>query len=411
MADVRPDEAASEEVNSIHFSFYNDDEIKRISVKQITKSDRVDAKNCPVPGGLLDPAMGPTNDTDTCKSCGQQSIRCPGHFGHIELAKPLFNPLLFMSLKNLLQVTCFHCHKFRLNKEQADRYTNELELLVRGDIAHAKNLEDLGGKVLSKEDDETEATSGDKSARSERENKTWTSIQLKEALSIFSKLMKKRQKKCAHCEKKNPIIKNPIYGWLIKDTTSSSVRANAIANAKLSGDGHVNDSRETGVSGLDEELTSPGTLSRRSTNETRRISDDTIKEMVASSGKKHLLTTEVESILKDLWKKEARFCMLLCDFQQNTLSVSEKRRGYEMFFLKNLLVAPNRFRPSISSSLGIMEHPQNVLLSKVQESNLALQQSIAASNHMEVLRRWMDLQRNVNVLYDSSKGLCKYISF
>uniref|UniRef100_A0A0E0Q036 DNA-directed RNA polymerase subunit n=1 Tax=Oryza rufipogon TaxID=4529 RepID=A0A0E0Q036_ORYRU len=380
MADVRPDEAASEEVNSIHFSFYNDDEIKRISVKQITKSDRVDAKNCPVPGGLLDPAMGPTNDTDTCKSCGQQSIRCPGHFGHIELAKPLFNPLLFMSLKNLLQVTCFHCHKFRLNKEQVDRYTNELELLVRGDIAHAKNLEDLGGKVLSKEDDETEATSGDKSARSERENKTWTSIQLKEALSIFSKLMKKRQKKCAHCEKKNPIIKNPIYGWLIKDTTSSSVRANAIANAKLSGDGHVNDSRETGVSGLDEELTSPGTLSRRSTNETRRISDDTIKEMVASSGKKHLLTTE------------------------NTLSVSEKRRGYEMFFLKNLLVAPNRFRPSISSSLGIMEHPQNVLLSKVQESNLALQQSIAASNHMEVLRRWMDLQRNVNVLYDSTKN-------
>uniref|UniRef100_A0A0E0HTF2 DNA-directed RNA polymerase subunit n=1 Tax=Oryza nivara TaxID=4536 RepID=A0A0E0HTF2_ORYNI len=380
MADVRPDEAASEEVNSIHFSFYNDDEIKRISVKQITKSDRVDAKNCPVPGGLLDPAMGPMNDTDTCKSCGQQSIRCPGHFGHIELAKPLFNPLLFMSLKNLLQVTCFHCHKFRLNKEQVDRYTNELELLVRGDIAHAKNLEDLGGKVLSKEDDETEATSGDKSARSERENKTWTSIQLKEALSIFSKLMKKRQKKCAHCEKKNPIIKNPIYGWLIKDTTSSSVRANAIANAKLSGDGHVNDSRETGVSGLDEELTSPGTLSRRSTNETRRISDDTIKEMVASSGKKHLLTTE------------------------NTLSVSEKRRGYEMFFLKNLLVAPNRFRPSISSSLGIMEHPQNVLLSKVQESNLALQQSIAASNHMEVLRRWMDLQRNVNVLYDSTKN-------
>uniref|UniRef100_A0A0D3GIM5 DNA-directed RNA polymerase subunit n=1 Tax=Oryza barthii TaxID=65489 RepID=A0A0D3GIM5_9ORYZ len=404
MADVRPDEAASEEVNSIHFSFYNDDEIKRISVKQITKSDRVDAKNCPVPGGLLDPAMGPTNDTDTCKSCGQQSIRCPGHFGHIELAKPLFNPLLFMSLKNLLQVTCFHCHKFRLNKEQVDRYTNELELLVRGDIAHAKNLEDLGGKVLSKEDDETEATSGDKSARSERENKTWTSIQLKEALSIFSKLMKKRQKKCAHCEKKNPIIKNPIYGWLIKDTTSSSVRANAIANAKLSGDGHVNDSRETGVSGLDEELTSPGTLSRRSTNETRHISDDTIKEMVASSGKKHLLTTEVESILKDLWKKEARFCMLLCDFQQNTLSVSEKRRGYEMFFLKNLLVAPNRFRPSISSSLGIMEHPQNILLSKVQESNLALQQSIAASNHMEVLRRWMDLQRNVNVLYDSTKN-------
>ncbi|KAL5215854.1 hypothetical protein ABZP36_007255, partial [Zizania latifolia] len=41
--------AASEEVDSIHFSFYNEDEIKRISVKQITKSDHLDAKNCPMP--------------------------------------------------------------------------------------------------------------------------------------------------------------------------------------------------------------------------------------------------------------------------------------------------------------------------------------------------------------------------
>ncbi|KAL5215279.1 hypothetical protein ABZP36_004431 [Zizania latifolia] len=57
--------AASEEVDSIYFSVYNEDEIKRISVKQITKSDRLDAKNCPVPGGLLDPALGPTNDNDT----------------------------------------------------------------------------------------------------------------------------------------------------------------------------------------------------------------------------------------------------------------------------------------------------------------------------------------------------------
>lgn len=62
---------------------------------------------------------------------------------------------------------------------------------------------------------------------------------------------------------------------------------------------------------------------------------------------------QVESILKGLWKNEARFCMLLCDFQQDTLSVSEKRKGYEMFFLNSLLVAPNRFRPSTSSSLGV----------------------------------------------------------
>ncbi|KAK8455838.1 hypothetical protein SEVIR_4G227300v4 [Setaria viridis] len=406
MADLRGIEAASEEVDSIHFSFYGDDEIKRSSVKKITKSERLDAKNLPVPGGLLDPAMGPINDTDTCKSCGQHSVRCPGHFGHIELAKPLFNPLLFTSLKNLLHVTCFHCHKFRLNKEQVDRYVNELELLVKGDVARAKNLEDSGKRASPSEEDEdiTEATSCDKPSP-EKDKKTWTSVQLKEVLSIFSKIMKKRQKKCAKCDMKSPTFSSPIFGWLVKDTSASAVRANAIADFKLKGDGGAHSSGETGVSGFDEERTSP--QSKGSINEVRHLSDDTIKEFVASSGKKHLLPTEVESILKGLWKNEARFCMLLCDFQQDTLSVSEKRKGYEMFFLNSLLVAPNRFRPSTSSSLGIMEHPQNVLLSKVQEANLALQHNSASSNHMDVLRRWMDLQRSVNVLYDSSKGIVK----
>lgn len=70
---------------------------------------------------------------------------------------------------------------------------------------------------------------------------------------------------------------------------------------------------------------------------------------------KHFLSPifQVISILKGLWKKEARFCMLLCDFQQNTLSDSQKRKGYEMFFLNSLLVSPNRFRPSTTSSLGV----------------------------------------------------------
>ena len=69
----------------------------------------------------------------------------------------------------------------------------------------------------------------------------------------------------------------------------------------------------------------------------------------------HFITQflQVESILKDLWKSEARFCMLLSDFQKKTLSEPEKRRGYEMFLLNSLLVAPNRFRPSTSSSLGV----------------------------------------------------------
>lgn len=60
----------------------------------------------------------------------------------------------------------------------------------------------------------------------------------------------------------------------------------------------------------------------------------------------------------------------------------------------------------------MLEHPQNVLLSKVQESNIALRDVIAnGPDHPDIVRRWMDLQKNVNVLLDSSKGWGKYHAF
>ena len=52
-----------------------------------------------------------------------------------------------------------------------------------------------------------------------------------------------------------------------------------------------------------------------------------------------------------------------------------------------------------------MEHPQNVMLGKVQEANLALQHDNAHPNHRDILTRWRDLQTSVNLFYDSSKGL------
>ena len=61
----------------------------------------------------------------------------------------------------------------------------------------------------------------------------------------------------------------------LQDTSASAVMANAVADFKLKGDGSAHNSGETGVSGLDEEPTSP--QSKGSINEARRLSDDTVK--------------------------------------------------------------------------------------------------------------------------------------
>ena len=50
--------------------------------------------------------LGPSERDDVCTTCGQNSVFCPGHMGHIELPLPVFNPIYF---KTLFRVNRFLC--------------------------------------------------------------------------------------------------------------------------------------------------------------------------------------------------------------------------------------------------------------------------------------------------------------
>ncbi len=43
-------------------------------------------------GGVMDPRMGTIDRNFKCQTCGEGMSECPGHFGHIELARPVFHP-------------------------------------------------------------------------------------------------------------------------------------------------------------------------------------------------------------------------------------------------------------------------------------------------------------------------------
>ena len=45
----------------------------------------------PVQGGLMDPRLGSIDRYINCATCGMDHNECPGHFGHIELAKPMYH--------------------------------------------------------------------------------------------------------------------------------------------------------------------------------------------------------------------------------------------------------------------------------------------------------------------------------
>ena len=122
-------------VQSVSFSVLTTEDVRRISVKQITNPVLLDDLNRPNLGGLYDPTLGPvykqdmcvnssylcecvSHYLDSCVTCRQTYFSCPGHFGHIELPAPVFHPLFMNHMYNLLRATCLFCHHFKLPRPE-----------------------------------------------------------------------------------------------------------------------------------------------------------------------------------------------------------------------------------------------------------------------------------------------------
>jgi DNA-directed RNA polymerase II subunit RPB1 len=65
----------------------------------------------PKQGGMSDPRMGTIDRTMKCESCGCDKNECPGHFGHIELAKPMFHIGFLKTVLKVLRCVCYNCSR------------------------------------------------------------------------------------------------------------------------------------------------------------------------------------------------------------------------------------------------------------------------------------------------------------
>ena len=89
----------------------------------------------PAPYGVFDPHLGATKE-DNCKTCHQNRVACPGHFGHIQLALPIFHTGYFTHTYNLLQMICKSCSRVLLE----DR-TDENGNIIRERVISAHNVD------------------------------------------------------------------------------------------------------------------------------------------------------------------------------------------------------------------------------------------------------------------------------
>ena len=109
-------------IEGIKFSVWSPNEIRKYSVSEITAPETYDEDGMAVQGGLMDGRLGTLEPGQKCLTCGNTSARCPGHFGHIELAEPVLHIAFIDNIHKLLLATCRSCSRIRISDEDLAKF-------------------------------------------------------------------------------------------------------------------------------------------------------------------------------------------------------------------------------------------------------------------------------------------------
>jgi DNA-directed RNA polymerase II subunit RPB1 len=91
---------------------------RRYSVAKIETSVSYE-RGRPKLGGLADPRMGTMDRAVKCATCGCGVLDCPGHFGHVELARPMLHVHFAKTVIKVLRCVSFHTSRIMLPEGDA----------------------------------------------------------------------------------------------------------------------------------------------------------------------------------------------------------------------------------------------------------------------------------------------------
>ncbi|GAB6021132.1 DNA-directed RNA polymerase II subunit RPB1 [Chamberlinius hualienensis] len=148
------------EVRRVQFGILSPDEIKRMSVTENgIKFPEIYEGGRPKQGGLMDPRQGVIDRVSRCQTCAGNMTECPGHFGHIELAKPVFHVGFLNKTIKVLRCVCFYCSKLLVspNNPKIKEILNKSKGQPRKRLAHVYEL--CKGKNICEGGDEMDMAS------------------------------------------------------------------------------------------------------------------------------------------------------------------------------------------------------------------------------------------------------------
>ena len=88
-----------------------------MSVCKVDTPVVADHEGKPTVNGINDLRMGTVDKNFYCETCKSSFADCSGHFGHIELAKPMYHVGFIEVCRKILRCICFNCSKLLAPKD------------------------------------------------------------------------------------------------------------------------------------------------------------------------------------------------------------------------------------------------------------------------------------------------------
>ncbi|KAK0268383.1 hypothetical protein LTR35_015543 [Friedmanniomyces endolithicus] len=460
----------SSQVAAVHFGHLSNADIHALSARRITSSTTFDTLLNPVPGGLYTSELGQYGDA-ACTTCGLRNPQCPGHCGHIEMPVPCYHPTFMDQTLKLLRAMCIYCGKLKMARVQVERVRCKLRLVQYGLLKEVEGLDHLaiksvlGGKAADEEenssDDDEDGDTKSVVARLEsytnnaiklaRQNGTLTTHKTEVTTiarkAIVSEFMSKIApgRKCANCQGLNhkyrkdryvkifrkPLTekdshamiqsghkaKDPVVEWQ-KRVQAEKARKEKREAEKDEGIADMSGSADEEEEGEGDDVNMDG---EAESEEDVQIAGgdilDSATEAVRSKAKKegeheeYLNPARVHAYLSQLFEREQD--ILCAVYGHTTRRKGSKPLTPDMFFMRTILVPPNRYRPEAKAGGEVTEAQENTLYRNIINScdqMIIIQRELSgtqevnpryrARSYADLETTWITLQDSVNSLVD-----------
>ena len=145
------------------------------------------------------------------------------------------------------------------------------------------------------------------------------------------------------------------------------------------------------------------------------IAEDNAKKHAQKAAQDYCSPSEIYATLETLFKKEQEILALVYSVNAGPMDKQLTRMTPDLFFLRYLLVPPNKFRPEAKASGQVTEAQQNSLYKKIlgqcdtmnlirQEMKGEVEQDSRNRDYGHFLNAWVNLQDAVNSLIDSDRN-------